>query len=256
MTRGNNVFAKIVPIPRNIPRAVSTPPQANDIFLYSLFARVTLTNNDVIEFQTQFDQATNTIELIIPNEMQPLLNQITGMQRGPNFQTFINWLIGSQNLAPATTQDKDFVPASAIEVWFGANNINISGTGLVLSLPQAASSTVGYNLKVSDSFSGRLVVSLVWMFIEGCNDNFTIQTSCNLTDQFGGNPTYISDDTDISTLNLISGDIRETIVLDTGLIVSPNNIAQLLFSRNYAGSPDPRTELVGIVGIRLQLLTT
>ena len=255
MTRGNNVFAKISPPPRGmiISRTLSGPTKANDLFLYALFARVTLTNNDVIEFETKYNPITNTIELEIPNEMMSLLNQITGIQRGPNFQTFINWLIGSQTLAQNISRDKDFIPSSDIEIWFGAKSINIAGTGLVLSLPQVFASTLGYNLKVSDVFSGRLKISLIWIFIEGTNNSFTIRASCNLTDQFGGSPINVSNDTNISTFNLVAGDIRETQILDTGLIITPNNIAKLLFSRNFVSSSEPQTELVGVIGIKLYL---
>jgi hypothetical protein len=68
--------------------------QLNDLFLFLTFARVAFSDNSTTEFQTNYDPATNTIELIIPDKLLPFLNQITGIQRGPHFKQFINWLIG------------------------------------------------------------------------------------------------------------------------------------------------------------------
>lgn len=103
VTRGNKVFQKVLPLinKKCCIGAKDGPPEANDIFLHALFARLTLNNNDTIEFETKFNPNTNTIELDLPPEAQHVLDQLTGIQRGPNFQLFINWLIGSQTLPGA-----------------------------------------------------------------------------------------------------------------------------------------------------------
>lgn len=92
--RGQNAFAKIQPPIAQYPQ----PSYVNDIFLYALFARITLSNNETIEFETTFDQANGAIDLCIPDGALPIFDQITGMQRGAKFKSFINWLIGSDSL--------------------------------------------------------------------------------------------------------------------------------------------------------------
>ena len=248
MTRGNNVFTTITP--RTIKAPVGGPPVANDIFLHALFVRCTLTNNDVIEFQTVFNQATQTVELIIPNNMSTLLDQITGLQRGPNFKRFIDWLIGSQTLAPATKLDTGFIPSSNIDIWFGASQVMIDDK-LMISLPAADMSVIGHNLKTSDTLddNSTLKVYLIWAFNCGSNTSFTIRTTGRVNQSDGSAVDNVAD-IDISTFNLISGDIRETLVLDIPG-VNADNLINLLSWRNYGGSIDPKTESVSVIGFRL-----
>lgn len=253
MNRGNSVFARITPRVVNPPGG-NAPVEANDIFLHALFARITLTNNEVIEFETRYDQETNTIELNIPSHSLPLLDQITGIQRGENFKTFIDWLIGSRTLAQVDTKDKDFVTASLLQVWFGAQSINVEGFRLILSLPACDASDVGYNLKTSADFAGRLRISVIWMFLAGSNTSFDLRTTATVSDATGGSPVTVLQDTNISTFNLVAKDVRETEILDTGDIIGGGNIVNFLIHRNYIGSPDPKTETVGIVGLKVRLI--
>lgn len=65
---------------------------------------MTLTNNDTVEFTTQYDQLQDLIELVLsgeyttPGETIQQLDQITGIQQGPNFKTYIAWLIGRNQI--------------------------------------------------------------------------------------------------------------------------------------------------------------
>lgn len=70
----------------------------SDAFLYALFARIAYTDNSTVELQTKYNSQTNTIELIVPQQALSTFNQMIGMQRGPNLQTFLGWLIGSDSL--------------------------------------------------------------------------------------------------------------------------------------------------------------
>jgi hypothetical protein len=235
---------------------MSSPPSTNDLFLYALFARIALNNHENIEFETKFDKATNTIELVIQNSALPLFNQITGMQRGPKFQAYINWLIGSQTLTTTSSdasKDPNFISSTLLEPWFGATPTTINDKFL-LNLPTEDASVVGYNLKTNETFLGKLIVSLVWMFIGGSNSSFDIRTTANISDSEGNSPNIVVQDNNISTLNLIEGDIRETELIDTGNIVGNSNIISLLINRNFVGSPDPTTEAIGIIGLKVQLI--
>jgi hypothetical protein len=251
--RGHKVFARIMPQPKTF-ALPSSLPQANDIFLHALFARVTLTDNSTIEFETKFDQQANTIELYIPPKALNVLNQLTGVQRGPNFKTFINWLIGSRSLVQAA-KDLDFIPASELLVWFGATPVLTDNDRLVLDLPIKESSAVGYNLKTNDTFNGSLEISLIWVFMDGSHTTFDIRTSATVSGASGAAPVITTADNTISTINLLPGDIRESTILNVANI-SPNNIINLLINRNFNGHTDPQTEGVGIVGIRIKLIET
>jgi len=251
MKRGHNVFAKVMPQP--VSKAFTLPPQANDIFLHALFTRITMTDNSIIEFETRFNQQTNTIELYIPQKALNILDQLTGVQRGPNFKTFINWLIGSQTLVQTTAKDLDFIPASELLIWFGATPILVENSRLVLDLPIIKASTVGYNLKTNDTFIGNLEISLIWVFMHGSNTSFDIRSSATVSGASGAAPVITTADTTISTFNLLPGDIRESTILNVAN-VSSNNIINLLINRNFNGHTDPQTEAIGIVGIQIKLI--
>lgn len=92
MSRGNKASAKIQVA---IPQTSNIDPIVNDLFLYALFARLTFTNNDKVEFRTEYSQDTNTIELQIPPNYLQVFDELTGIHQGPNFKAFINWLIGN-----------------------------------------------------------------------------------------------------------------------------------------------------------------
>jgi hypothetical protein len=253
MNRGNCVFKKI----QTTPQTCSLPPVSiNDFFLYAMFARIALSNNKNIEFETKYDKTTNTIELIIPNHALPIFDQLTGMQRGPNMQTFINWLIGSKTLQPAHQQDQNFVPANTLEVWFGATRSTIDET-FVLLPPTVDTSVVGHNLKVSDTFIGSIKVHLIWMMICGQNNPtsfFELRSSSNVSSINGTVPTITVNDTQVPTFNLLEGDIREVQILEIDDI-KPNDIISLLINRNFTGTTDPQTESFGIIGIRIELIS-
>lgn len=254
MNRGHKVFSRVCEPVKFPPSCSSGPVKANDIFLHALFARITLTNNQVIEFQTKFCPDDNTIELYIPKNSEQLLDQLTGIQRGPVFIKFINWLIGSQTLVVQTDQTKDatFVPSSELQVWFGATSSVADQNRLVLELPTKEGSVVGHNLKTSANFSGSMQVFLVWTFICGSNTSFDIKTLATVSDALGGGPANYSNSVFISTVNLLPGDIRETELLNVP-VVNGSDIINLLFNRNYNGSPDPQTESIGVLGIRIKL---
>lgn len=254
MARGCRVFTKIIPKPSPPCPCEQPKTRANDIFVHALFARLALSDNSTIEFSTVYDQSTNTIELDIPDAALPYLDQITGIQRGPRFKQYVDWLIGSKTIAETAAKDADFVGATMLQSWYGAEPINPDGSRFLLSLPMCDASSIGYNLKTGCDFHGKLEVKLMWMFLDGNNTSFDIRTSATISDSSGGSPVSLQADTNISTVNLIPYDIRETTILDTGNIVGGNSIITLLLNRNWPGSSDPKTESVGVVGLRLNLV--
>lgn len=248
MNRGHNVFAPKVVIPKINP---SAPLTVNDWFLYAVFARLALSNNDTTEFETKYDPKTNTIELIIPDETKPFFDQLTGIQRGPNFKMYIDWLIGSRTLKMDQIQDPNFVPSSAISIWFGATQSTIDDK-MVITLPDTDASVIGYNLKTTDQLVGSLAVYLVWMYVCGANTSFSIRSTAQINDELGNPPVLFTEDNTISTFNLVPGDIRETMIMNFD--VNPDNLVNFLLYRNYMGSPDPQTEGIGVLGLRFKLL--
>jgi hypothetical protein len=253
MSRGNSVFRSIKAMPRTCNG--TPPPGVNDFFLYAMFARVALSNDDNFEFETKYDKSTNTIELVIDDRVLPIFNQITGMKRGPNMQCYINWLIGSRAIRALSQQDPNFVPANTLEVWFGATRSTIGET-FVLLPPTDDASVIGHNIKVSDSFTGTMKVHLIWMMVCGANNPnsyFQVRTSASVSSIDGITPTVSVDDTEVSTFNLVEGDMREAQILEVNNI-TPNNIISLLINRNFVGNSDPKTESIGVVGLRIELI--
>jgi hypothetical protein len=250
--RGNNAFGRIEQSP-TIPGRIFL--RMRDLFLHALFARLAFNDDDTVEFRTVYDPDTETIELDIPNKALPFLDQITGIQRGENFKTFINWLIGSDTITPTPVvfdQDPNFVSASALSVWAGATQANLEGNQIVLLLPASELSAVGYNTKTADDFvMGQLSLYLIWVYDSGGNNGFSIRTNTKIVDVATGNTVESIDTTNISTLNLLQGDIRETLLFTTSNYVEAGQVISLMLSRNYEGSADPATDLVGIVGLRI-----
>lgn len=91
MIRGNKASAKIQVA---MPQTVNVTTTVNDFFLYALFARLTFSDNEKVEFETKYDKATDSIELHIPDKYLDVFDQLTGINQGPKFQKFINWLVG------------------------------------------------------------------------------------------------------------------------------------------------------------------
>lgn len=252
MARGNGVFARIGPQVQRAPIGNVNP---NDFFLHALFARVTLTNGETIEFETKFNPTTNTIELLVPPASTALFNQLTGLQRGPNFQQFVNWLIGSNSIQTTSQKDDDFISSSLLEVWVGAIPTNIDGERLVLILPTEDPAVFGHNTKAADNFTGYLKVSLLWMYLGGANNDFNIRTKVTSTAADGSNVENSEVDVAISTMNLIRGDIRETVLLETDPNINADDIISILVYRNYVGSGDAQTEIIGVVGLKVELIS-
>ena len=257
MPRGNGVFARVITCPNNI--VAGPPPAVNDVFLHAMFARLAFSDNSVVEFETKYDPATNTIELYVPADKMPVFNQITGMKRGDNMQCFINWLIGSRALIMAATDAKDgeFVPSTSLQIWSGATVQNIEGNRLSIAMPTDETSTIGYNFKVIEDFQGRVRISLVWAFLGGSGlptASFSVRTTTNITGAQGSSPLVVVGDTNVPTFNLLAGDIRETLLLETGDVVFGDDIVGILLHRNYNGSPDLHSEAFGVLGLRIEMV--
>lgn len=233
-------------------------PEARDLFLHALFARIALTNNATIEFQTCYDPETNTIELIVPSEALAIFDEITGMQRGPKFQAYVNWLIGSTTLpvSSGSTPDVDpsWVSASDMSIWVGAVSGSLDDKRAVIILPAAELSAVGHNTKLSTTGSGKVKISLIWVYGGGSNNSFTIKTSANISVIGTGEISNEENDTTISTFNLVPGDIRETELLTTNTNAIAGDLVSVILRRNFVGSPDPKTDLVSILGIKIEFV--
>jgi len=269
LNRGHNVFTRILPpaptgfngapTPGNIihPHPAST---VRDLFLHALFARIAFTNNDTTEFRTVYDPITNVIDLDIPQEALDALDQVTGMQRGPNFKTFINWLIGSATLttgsgAPAgLLANPNFVSGLSLRVWLGANLFNYADDYLALVLPATVQAIVGYNFSTTNS--GDVTVSLLWSLPaalpQGETTSATIRASATINQTDGSQPLFGSADVTVSADDsqaagaLVKTEIMVIPAVPAGSIVS------LLLSRNFVGSPDPNTQAVVLVGLLVE----
>lgn len=254
--RGNKVGARIQRQVNSSQRQITNSQgqllAVNDLILHALLVRIALNNDESAEFQTKYDPATNTVDLDIPDGYIPFLDEITGMQRGPNLQAFINWLIGSGTLAPATKTDQGFIASGSLNPWFGATQTVVDEVPL-LTLPADSMAVVGFNTRASGTFSGGLRVFLTWMYIGGGTNGFEVSTNVQINSVTGDMPlSSTSEVTDVSTLNLVTGDIREKLIIDTGTVVNTNDLISILIRRNFPGNADPQTDLVGAVGLRLE----
>lgn len=226
----------------------------NDLFLYALFARIALSNDENIEFSTVYNPDTKTVELVIPDNQIEIFNQITGMQRGPKMKKYIDWLIGSRTLQVGSVinADANFTSASELTVWTGATHANLDDDKIVLMLPTDCLSVVGSQYRIDENYdpSNTLQISVIWLFESGSNTSFDLQTTVNIGEIGGNSVSTISEDTNVSTINLVSGDIRETPLISLNGIAA-QDLLSIMIRRNYDNSPDLNTESVGIIGIRI-----
>lgn len=256
MSRGSNVFGKILP---QLAQQSNIPVGIRDLFLHALFARLALSDNRVIEFETKYNCNTNTIELQIPSDVLPLFDEMMGMQRGPKFQAFIDWLVGKQQIisdVPTVVlgfdNDQQFVPVGSLTIWTGAT-IESSDTSVVIALPTSILSVIGYNTKLSESISGNnLKVSLVWRYDAGNSTSYDIRTTLTSTDFDGVVNVSESADVNISTFNLINGDIRTTELINV-FDVEPEDLLNIVIQRNFEGSGDLQTESVNVIGLKVEI---
>jgi hypothetical protein len=245
--RGNNVGARIQSA---IPTNVVYDTRLNDLFLHALFARLAFKNNETYEFRTKYNHHTNTIELDIPDKYLGVLDQITGMQRGPNFKKFINWLIGSEQLQG---DDKDvsskFLSTSDINLWYGASYLDINGGILTIALPPMSPSAINANFKTAPDYNGNVELKLNWIYVDGQNTELYLKTNVTVIDS-SGNSYVAAEEVMVSTFNLIGNDLRSTTIIELQDI-GPDSLIDIILMRNYQGSSDPLTETVGVVGIEL-----
>jgi len=258
VNRGNNVFTQIsAPLAPKI--AQQLPDSATDIILHALIARVTYKNGNKLEFRTVFDKKTNTIELEVPENGLAVFDELQGIQQGPRFRQFIDWLIGRQSVISDAQSgggnldlDSSFVSSSDLKIWAGATIGNMDDEKIVIFLPTNCLSVLGYNAKMASNFGTNSVkISLIWVFEGGSNASFDIQTKVSAGEINGNNVATVDDTANISTFNLIKGDIRETELITVSGVQS-DDILSIIMQRNYDGSPDPTTEFVGVLGIKVE----
>jgi hypothetical protein len=223
-----------------------------DLFLHALFARMAMTDDSIVEFRTIYDPDSNTIDLDIPPSAIAVLDQVTGMQRGDNLKTFINWLIGSRMLAPNLATDPNFISALSMRVWFGANLFNFNSEYLSIILPTGTQSILGYNLQVAPAPPiVSLVVYLVWSCPNSINVQFAIRTTVTVNPPDGSTPTMHIADTAVDTTISAPGIAAETAIMRIDGI-SAGSIVSLLLNRGYSGSPDQDLEAITILGLRTE----
>lgn len=266
VSRGKSVFAKVQPKPLcNLDTLKTVEP--NDIILHALFARLTLTDNRTIEFETKFDKKTQTVELNIAEKDLKFFDQILGMRQGPNFRTFIDWLIGSRRFDSKVTPD--FVSASAFDIWYGATESNVDGTPVVL-FPTVDPAHIGYNFKLRDNpdperpkppcpFGERLPteepiitedikVIMLWKYICGSKDFFELRVTATIINENAQPVDYVND-VRISTASLEPGDIAEVELIS--LTIPKGSVVGLSILRNFKDTEDPHSEMFGILGVRI-----
>lgn len=154
--RGNCVSKPIVPSVKQYPQ----PSYVNDWIIYAIFARLTLSNNDTIEFDTVFNEQTNTIELCVPDEANDIFNQITGTQRGTKFKRYIDWLIGSDTVGDIEAQFKEYQ---------GYKEFTYDGSGQLSAIDAYADNTKTiYQFNKTFTYStGKLAQSVLIKFETG-----------------------------------------------------------------------------------------
>lgn len=251
--RGNNVFCKVQPSLTNY-QDFPDDYFVRDLVLHALLARIALSNNETLEFETKFNPVTQEVELCYPDAADSIFDQILGMQRGPRLKKFINWLIGSDTLETATVSahDQNFVGATAMAIWAGATIGTIDEDTFVYFLPAGCYSNIGFNRMTGDNIgNGSLTFYLDWVYDSGNNDSFEVKVNASITDT-AGNVITASNVIAPSTFNLLKGDIRETQLLSLPAgTVKAGDIISILVARNYNGHSDPQTDLVGVIGARL-----
>jgi hypothetical protein len=177
-----------------------------------------------------------------------VLDQITGIQRGPNFKKFVNWLIGSrQFIEQDGTVSSRFLSISDINIWFGATFVDINQGNLSILLPTKTPSAINANFKTAPGFSGPLSLDLEWVYLDGQNTSWFIKCNITIIDA-SGNPSIFTEELEISTFNLISKDIRSTTFINIPS-VGPDSLIDITIYRNYSGSIDAKQETIGILGI-------
>jgi len=245
VTRGKSVFSRAMVAPKS----ARCPEVVNDLLLYALFARVTLTPHNeqcgrTIEFSTSYDAATRTVELEVADDDLKFFDQLTGVQRGPRFQKFINWLIGSRQFESTVTPD--FVSATAFDFWYGATPTQMEDVPLVL-FPTVEPSAIGYNAKLRPT-STKAVISATWKFVCGSGSSLTVRVVVTVIspDQ---DPYEVVHDAMVSTAGLSAGDVFDTDLLS--LSVPAGSVLALSMMRNFSGSTDPHSEMVGLIGVRI-----
>lgn len=243
VSRGKSVFSKIQPRTSHCP-TVSRVVEPNDLILYALLARLTLDDNRIIEFETKFDKKTQTIELQIAEKDLKFFDQMMGMKRGPKFKRFIDWLIGSKRFESQVTPD--FISATAFDIWFGATESVIDNTPLVL-FPTSCASHIGYNLKLREE-NTKAKINMIWQFICGSNTSFELRVNASVT-SVNDDPVDFVSDISVSTSGLSPGDQVETNILD--IDVPEGSIIGLSLLRNFEGSSDPKSEMFGLIGVRI-----
>jgi hypothetical protein len=246
---------------------VPLPTSVNDIFMHALFARVTLSNNDVIEFETRYNKDTNTVELIVPSSAFKYFDQLTGMKRGPKLERFIDWLIGSKRFEPIA--QPNFISASAFDIHLGATTAKLDDRNVVI-FPGSRPSMIGYNLKAKnlsdplqpdqtnpccpvvdpDDPTQCVKFYLVWQYICGSNTFLELRITANITSPSVAPETIINDIV-ISTDGVSPGDVIESEVLSLDSVPS-GALISLTIQRNFTGSSDPNTEMIGMIGVRLE----
>lgn len=245
--RGNNVSAKIQTA---IQSQQIFDTRLNDLFLHALFARLAFKNNENYEFRTKYDPTTNIIELDIPDKYLDVLDQIIGIQRGPKFKTFINWLIGSEQLQ---SDSKDinlkFLSTADINLWYGASYIDNNGAHLTIVLPSTIPSAINTNFRTATDYDGDIELKLNWVYLGGLNTDFEVKVNVTVIDS-AGNSYVSSNSTSISTFNLIANDIRSTSIINLPNI-GQDTLIDIVIMRNYTGSSDPQTETISVAGIEL-----
>jgi len=242
--RSNNVFARSTGT-FCLPKDKSGKPVANDFFLYALFARIALSNNENIEFETKFDKETQTIELQLSDNNLQLFDQLVGMKRGPKFKQFIDWLIGSRRFD--SVSETDFFSATAFDIWFGATVAQIEDRNLVL-FPTKKESVIGYNFKLNEEKT-KAKLFLVWQYICGSNDFAELRVVANVIST-SAPPMDVVNDVILDTSGLTANEVIETEILN--LDVPEDSVISLSIIRCFEGSSDPQSEMIGMIGVRLE----
>lgn len=165
VTRGNNVFGSITS--NSFSQFANSFLGVNDIIIHALHLRIALSDGQSIEFQTKYDKETDTVELIIPDNLIEYFNQLTGIYKGQNFEAFINWLIGKDDIISDAVSEVNPGFYDVIQITtdtiLNSSHENIlcdaTGGSITITLPEP-SSIAGkqYTIKKIDNTGNNVII--------------------------------------------------------------------------------------------------
>ena len=120
---------------------------------------------------------------------------------------------------------------------------------MTIVLPSAIPSAINTNFRTATDYDGDIELRLNWVYLGGQNTEFEVKVNVTVIDS-SGNSYVSSNNSTISTFNLLANDIRSTPIINL-LNIGQDTLIDIVIMRNYTGSSDPQTETISAAGIEL-----